>query len=314
MDELDVKILRALISESVVSPSTAQVSSSLRNIAARLGADDATVSYRYRRLRQTGCMSAWRLTVNPTFFGCRMVNVAADVQSASSKPDMIRKLRLVHEVVALTDFYGKALTVLIMYSTDESLSRVVELFSRITDAERITQSRMALPRSGTSHLTETDLAIIRALSADARRSTVLVAKELGISTKTVKNRVERLRKENTIFPLPVLNFGSVPGFIPVQLSYTYSSRGAKGLVDRAVLSRFDANYLFGGFADQESGSVMLSAPTMADVQRFLDWATSQEGVASARVDIPTNTSMFPEKVNELLEQRVEGGAIMRNGF
>ena len=48
MDELDVKILRALMSEGAVAPSDTQVRSSLRSIAARLGADDMTVNYRYR--------------------------------------------------------------------------------------------------------------------------------------------------------------------------------------------------------------------------------------------------------------------------
>jgi DNA-binding Lrp family transcriptional regulator len=314
MDELDVKIFRALISESVVSPSNMQVSSSLRTIATRLGADDATVSYRYKRLQDSGCMSAWQLTINPAFFGCSMANVTVEVQPESSKADMIRKLKLLHEVIALSDFYGKALTVLIMYGTDESRSRTVELISRITNAERITQSRMALPKSGTERLTETDLAIIRALSKDARKSAVRVAKELGISTKTVRNRVDRLRRENTIYSLPILNMGSIPGFIPVQLSYTYSSSGAKALVDRAMLSHFDASYLWGGFSDPENGYLMLSAPTMADVQRFLEWAKSQQGIAGARVDIPTDSSMFPEKLIELLEQRDERAAVQRKAF
>ena len=44
MDDLDVKILRALMSEGAVAPSDAQVRSSLRSIAARLGADDMTVN------------------------------------------------------------------------------------------------------------------------------------------------------------------------------------------------------------------------------------------------------------------------------
>ena len=46
MDELDVKILRALISESRASPSSAEVRLSLRAIAARIRADDMTVNYR----------------------------------------------------------------------------------------------------------------------------------------------------------------------------------------------------------------------------------------------------------------------------
>jgi DNA-binding Lrp family transcriptional regulator len=301
MDELDVKIFRALMSESVVAPSNAQVGSSLRAIAARLGADDATVSYRYKKLRQSGCMSAWQLTINPAFFGYKMAIVTAAVESESSKSDMMRKLRLVREVIALTNFYGKSLAVLIMYNTDESRSRSVELVSRITNAEGITLSRMALPRSGTERLTETDVAIIRALSKNARKSAVLVAKEVGLSTKTVRNRADRLRRENTIYPLPILNMGSIPGFIPVQLSYAYSNGDAKALVDRAMISHFDANYLWSGFSDPENGYIMLSAPTMADVQKFSEWARSQQGIASARVDIPMDNSMFPEKLIELLE-------------
>ena len=42
---------------------------------------------------------------------------------------------------------------------------------------------------------------------------------------------------------------------------------------------------------------------MSDVPKFLEWAKSQPGIASARVDIATETFMFPEKLIELLELR-----------
>ena len=109
--------------------------------------------------------------------------------------------------------------------------------------------------SETSHLTETDVAIIRALSHDARKSSVLVAKELGLSTKAVRRRVDKLRKENTIFPLPVLNIASIPGLIPIYLSYLYSSPETKTSVDREMVSHFEASYLTGSFADPEIGNV-----------------------------------------------------------
>ncbi len=56
MDELDMKILRSLISERAVSPSNASVRLSLRGIAARLGADDTTVRYRYKKLQESDCI------------------------------------------------------------------------------------------------------------------------------------------------------------------------------------------------------------------------------------------------------------------
>lgn len=303
LDELDVKILRALISESAIAQSNVLVKFSLRRIAKRLGADDMTVSNRFRKLKESGAMSRWQLIVNPSFFGYKILDVMVDVQPESAKADMVKKLMLVHEIVGLINFYGKALKLLVMYNADESRSRTVELISRITNAESMAQSHMALPRSDTQRLTDTDIAIIRALANDARKSSAIVAKELGVSTRTVRNRVDRLRRENTIFNLPTLNIGGMAGLIPTYLSYAYANNEAKSSVDREMVSHFDGTYLWGGFADPGTGFIMLSAPTMVAVQKTLEWAQSQAGIASARVDIATDTFIFPEKLSEFLELR-----------
>ena len=314
MDDLDVKILRALISERSVAPSSPNVKSSLRAIAGRIGADDMTVSIRYKRLQESGFMSKWSLLVNPAHLGYRVAEVMVDVQPESAKSDMIRKLRLVHEITGIVNFYGKALRLFMIYNGDDSRSRTIELISRITNAEKITLSRMVLPHSETKHLTGTDVAIIRTLANDARKSAVTIAKELGLSAKTVRKRVEKLRKENTIFPFPILNIESVPRLIPMYMSYIYSSNAAKPSVDRAILSHFDANYLTGSFPDPEMGQVILNASTTADVQKFLDWTKSQSGIASARVDIPIETFMFPEKLIELLHLRDKSEVLQKNSF
>lgn len=298
-----MKILRALISESAISPSNIQVNSSLRNIAARLGADDATVTTRYKTLQESGCMSVWKLAVNPVFFGYRMLDVMVDVEPESGKADMIRKLKLVHGVIVIVNFYGRALKIILIDDTDQSRSRTVQLISRITNAEKVTMYRIALPKSDTKHLTETDIAIIRALSADARKPSALVAKEIGFSTRTVRNRIEKLRKEKTLFTLPNLSVGGIKGLIPVHLSYVYSSTEAKGSVDRLLISHFDADYLWGGFSDRENGFLVLIAQAMIDVQRILDWTKVQPGIASARIDIPVEMINFPEKLGELLTVR-----------
>ena len=305
MDDLDLKILRALMSEGAVAPSDTQVKSSLRSIAARLGADDATVNYRYRRLRESGAMSGWRLIVNPTFFGSRVMDVTVDVEPESAKPDAIRKRKLVQEITGMIDFYGRALKLIVVYNGEESRSRTTELISRITNTERITQVLWALPRCRSERMSETDVAIVRSLSNDARKSFVQSSKELGVSTRTIRNRVHRLRAENTVFALASLDAGSIPGLIPVYLSYSYAKTGAKGIVDRAMLSHFEASYLSVLFTDPANGWVHVGASTMADVQSHLEWARSQPGVAAARVDLLTKTMMFPEKLIELLATRKE---------
>ena len=115
-------------------------------------------------------------------------------------------------------------------------------------------------------------------------------------------------------PLPILNIASIPGIIPIYLSYVYSNSGVKTSVDRGIISRFDACYIMGSFADPDIGNVVLGASTMADVPKFLEWAKSQPGIASARVDIATETFMFPEKLIELLELRHEKAVSQENAL
>jgi len=314
MDQFDVKIIRSLISERAVSPSNASVKLSLRGIAARLGADDMTVRYRYNRLQEMGYMSIWSLLVNPAFFGYRVAEVMVDAQPESAKPDMIRKLKLIHEITGIVNFYGKAISIYVIYNGEESRSRTIELISRITNAEKITQLRMPMPQSLTKKLNETDVAIIRALSKDARKSSLLVANELGLSSKTVRKRVERLRNENTILPLPILNIASIPGIIPVFLSYVYSKNEVKTAMDREIISHFDSSYIMTSFADPGAGNVVIGAPTMAEVPKILEWAKSRPGIASSRVDIATETFMFPEKLIELLEIKQEKAPLQKDAL
>jgi len=234
-----------------------------------------------------------------------------EAQPETAKADMIRKLRLVHGVVRIVDYYGKTMQILLLYDSEESRSRAVELISRITNAERVTLIKSALPGSQTKRLTETDVAIIQALAMDARKPYATVAKELGFSIRTVKNRVEKLRREKTLFTYPELNMGLIPGLIPASLYYSYTNADVKESVDRAVRSHFDENYLW-GFSDSEHAILVLSLIRMADVQNSVDWAKEQPGIAIAQLNIQTSCTTFPEKMAELLGRRLELFALQQN--
>ena len=99
----------------------------------------------------------------------------------------------------------------------------------------MTISRIALLKSDTKSSTESDISILSALANDARKSPSLVAGELGLSSRTVKNRIEKLRKEKTLFTLPDLRFEDIPGFVAAYLSFSYVNNAVKGSVDRAIL-------------------------------------------------------------------------------
>jgi DNA-binding Lrp family transcriptional regulator len=307
LDELDVKLFRALVSESLIAPSNVQVMSSLREIARKLGSDDMTVRNRFKKLQEAGCMSVWNLIVNPTFFGYKGVGIRIEAQPESAKADMMRKLRLIHGVVSLVNYLGAPMRIMLLYDTDESRSRSIELISRITNAEKVTLFKFGVPRSETKRLTDTDVSIIHALATDARKPSTTVAKELGLSSRTVRKRVEKLRRDKTLFTLPELKVGNITGLIPADLSYSYTNSTVKDSVDRAMLSHFDPFYLWGGLSDPENGYLVLSLPNMGAVHSSFDWAKEQTGISSAHLDIPIECISFPEKFGEFLGSRTPEG-------
>jgi len=304
LDELDVKILRSLISESVIAPSNIQLTSSLREIARKLNSDDMTIWKRFKKLQDAGFMSVWRLVVNPTMFGYMALDLRIEVQPESAKADMIRRLSLVQGVIRIAEFYGPGLQILLLYNSEESRSRTIELISRITNTEKMKQFRHTLPMSQTKRLTETDMAIIHALAMDARKPYVTVAKELGFSSRTVKYRIDKLRSERTLFAVPELKMGDIPGVIPVVIYYSYRAGEVKDSVDRAMVSRFDASYLWGMFSVPDQAYIVLSLSSMAEAQRSLNWTMEQPGVAMAQLDILVAVTGFPEKLGELVTSRV----------
>jgi len=128
MDELDVKIFRSLIWKSAIAPTYADERTSLREIARSLGADDMTVRNRFRRMQESGALSTWQLVVNPSLFGFKILEILIDVQPESAKADVIRKMKLVHGVIVIVNFYGKSMKIILGYDSEK-----IKEISLVTD-------------------------------------------------------------------------------------------------------------------------------------------------------------------------------------
>src|SRR3984893_18400876 len=102
LDELDVRIFRAILTGNLSAPFSTRLRASLQEVARRLRADDMTVRNRLKRFQEEGFVSGWILLPNPSLFGYRMTVVIVDA-SPGPKEDMLNELRLVQGVVAILD-------------------------------------------------------------------------------------------------------------------------------------------------------------------------------------------------------------------
>lgn len=126
LDELDVRIFRALLTDNISAPFSPHLKTSLRGVARKLNVDDVTVRNRFKRFQDQGFLSGWRLLPNPTLFGYRMMNVLVDTPPKSPKSLMMAKLELIRGTVVLLDYQGDSLGIVLFYESDQSLSQTIE--------------------------------------------------------------------------------------------------------------------------------------------------------------------------------------------
>ena len=296
MDELDVRIFRALLTDKLSAPFSIHAKASLRQVARDLKVDDVTVRNRFRRFQARGFLSGWRLLPNPRLFGYGYSVLLVDIPPKSAKDDLVENLSHLPGVAVILEYYGDSLGVNLFHDSEQSLARTIESISGITNAEGITRFRVIFPPPLGSHLTDTDWAIIENMGEDAWKSHVQVAKDLKLTARTVKNRLERLQANNAVVVPPAIDMASLDRTIGVVLFYSYSRVEEKSAIDSAMLTRFERNYLWARMTDHERAYLILVAPTMASVKAYLDWARQQRGVASARAEIVVGSRNLWENV------------------
>jgi DNA-binding Lrp family transcriptional regulator len=205
-------------------------------------------------------------------------------------------------VVVILEYYGDSLGVNLFHDSEQSLARTIESISEITKAEGITRFRVFFPPPQGNHLTDTDWAIIENMGEDAWKSHVQVAKELKFTSRTVKNRLERLQDQNALVIPPAIDIASLDRTIGVVLFYSYSRKEEKSAVDSAMLAQFDGSHLWARMTDPERAYLILVAPKMASVKAYLDWARKQPGVASARAEIVVESLNLWDKAQSFFQR------------
>ena len=120
---------------------------------------------------------------------------------------------------------------------------------------------------------------------DARKSQTVVATELGLSVRTVKNRLEKLEREKAIVTFVDLDVGALEGTIPVLLLFSYRRPEEKSSVDQAILSEFSGNHLWARLTDAEHGYILIVLTSMSKLRQVEELTKQIPGVADAHTYI-----------------------------
>jgi DNA-binding Lrp family transcriptional regulator len=297
-DDLDNRIAKEL-----GNPLTLQwnVRESYASIARRIGVDEETVRKRIRWAEEVGSIMGWRVLVSPNLIGCVDAYVDLEVGDIERKQEILSQLRLLEGVINILNLEGRGLFVLLDSESGEALARKTRLIGSICGTDKLATWSGSIPPCD-MRLSGTDWKIIWAIRDDPRKSLYRIAKEAGVTVRTVTRRLGLLTERRAIFLVGLPNFRKTPGVSANFLIYT-PDRGRSSSVGEKIGSEFKT-VVFGApiAPDYLFYNIVFQNLTEADDAR--EWIKGLKGVANVRLGIMKDLIFVADWIDDQIRKRL----------
>jgi DNA-binding Lrp family transcriptional regulator len=280
MDDLDIRIYRALLHGETGPPFESEIRRSYRSVARRLGIDEVTANNRIKRFWKMGFLRGWQLVVNPELLGVSWTQTWFDVVPPAAKSEVISRVSSMDGVLTLSNYLGPGLTAIVMTRdggdshSSSSWSREkrsnVETISAVSGTNRIRIGDIRFPRPSVRP-SPLDWRIIEAIQTNPRESYDAISRALRASSKTIKRRLGSLIDSQAVFVLPSFDPSALTGAMMADLVIFYSSRKSKAALDSEVVTRFDRILMRAELSDQRHGFFNLVVRNSSELGLLLNW-------------------------------------------
>jgi DNA-binding Lrp family transcriptional regulator len=311
MDNVDIKIMKELLVDFMMPPRNAHGRRSFRSIAKSMKVDQHAVRNRIRKLQEQGVIKHWYVAVNPAVFGLKTAYLQFFLPASSDKDEIMKRMAsLFPNIGFLCNHLEPKLIVILYYKDPKDLSDDVDRLMKITRATYVNKMPKLFAERA-AKLTESDWQIIGSLLQDPWKPYSAISKELKISSKTVKRRVETLAKDAAIYLLVDVNMRAVEGIIPADLMVFYrdnidsilkeKTRLRIGEYVRDQLVFFDPNFA----PNMDHFGLILSS--ISKSQEIQKWVSGIEGVKQSDIsillDVIPRLKLCEELVGDMIRQQ-----------
>lgn len=307
MDGLDRKILKELIKNNVIPFPSPALRKSFRKVGKTLKVDQGTIRNRIRRFRQNGLLKEFYLGVNPSLFARKIAALWFDVHPEAEKDHIRNAVSRMDGTLLVCDYLGPKLSTVFCYADDDDLKKITRQITRMANSENVLCQTKPFLNCSKMNLRPSDWAIIRSLQLGdpSRKSYSLIARETGLSTKTVKKRVAMMAEEGAIYLLASLNLSSFQGFVPVDLTIIYQHTNSTNDLVETVKEFLGEMLVFADVEDKDHGYFALAVSSIARIREIQKWLGKCTGVRSAQIeilhDIISLKQFYETKVSSKLE-------------
>lgn len=307
LDDLDVVMLRKFMKGH---PVELMLRKPAKLMASELDVDEATVRSHLKRWQESGFLVYWAATVSPGLLGQRQCSVRVELPAGSHKSEVLKKLRLAEGVFRIRDYLGEAVTVDIFFEEPGDLEKRVLLVQALAQTLKCVRIGVAVFPTPRASLDEIDLMILGVLGWAARKPHVSVARETGISAKTVRRRLEKMAENQNIGMGLFLDYRRLTGKLIADLTILCKS-AEKTETDRRVISIAGERMLTPEFHAEEASVLRLMLDNVSEQREIIEAVNGLEGVKSAWLDILVEDNFVAETFYALERRMLDRVAAKR---
>jgi DNA-binding Lrp family transcriptional regulator len=305
VDELDFKIFKSV--EFRPFGPTAGDLSRLNPwvIAKKVGADGNTVKLRLGKMKKSGFIRYFQIYPNFRLLGMQGAAYLFQARDVVEKNDVIGKCSLVDGVTEIHNFIGPSFCIDFTFSDRSDETRRLELFRHLTHCESPERFYERVMPPVEIELSTVDWKIIKSLRYNAFKPLSTVAKELGLSAKTVHRRFDRMAQNNAIIIVPLVNPADIPNTIThVILLYPDPERWEQAL--KVAMQEFKDTCFLARTSPPGNAMVCLAARTLGETEENLIKAKRINGIRDAKLLILREITEYTKWIDSAIEREISG--------
>ncbi len=303
VDQLDFQIFRA-IGIRPYGPNSGDLSRlNPWVLAKKIGADGNTVKLRLNKMKKSGFIHYFQIYPNFRLLGMNDAAYLFDVGDVLGKNETIERCSLVDGVTEIHNFIGTQLCIDFTFQDGRDETRRLELFRKLTKCESPERFYERVMPPVTIELTNVDWRIIKALRYSALKSPSAVAKELGLTAKTVRRRFDRMTRNNAVIIVPLVNTAHIPDTI-TYVMLLYPSAGRREEVLRQAMSEFKDTAFLTYTASPGNAMFCLFARTLAETEESLIRARQIDGMRDARLLLLREIREYTQWLDSAIDRKI----------
>ncbi len=274
-------------------------------IADGLDVSVKTAKARLQRLEDEGVVAGYQIYPNLRHLGVHWRSYFFRVPS-EKKEGLNPALVAVEGLVHIYDFFGPDLCIDLCYRDQPELERRLRLVSELLGAPRAFdwyENRMPLV---TGSLSSLDWRIVKALRLRARTPLRDLSRDIGVTDRTIRRRLDRMVKEGGIDVVPLIDPTRMKDTLPAAFLFRLNEDKAQAAI-REIEHVFDSAYLSSWVPPSpEMGHfiTLLVARRMADLDEMRRRAGDLPGVESVEAFIPADVWHNEDWIDEAIDRKI----------